>query len=43
MVVVIVTIRGRYRIPAISKTKILVKIANSFHMLTIVAGAIVTS
>ena len=43
MVLVTITIRGRYRLPAISKTKILVTIVNSFHMLTIAAGAIATS
>ena len=32
---VYVTFRGRYRIPAISKTKILVTIVNGFHLLII--------
>ena len=43
MVLAIVTFRDRYRIPAISKTKLLVKIVNGFHLLTIAAGARVTS
>ena len=43
MLVAIVTFRGRYRISAISNTKLLVTIVNGFHMLTIAAGAIVTS
>ena len=43
MLLAIVTFRGRYRIPAISKTKLLVTIVNGFHLLTITAGARVTS
>ena len=37
MLLTIVTFRGRYRILAISKTKLLVTIVNGFHLLTITA------
>ena len=40
MLLAIVTFRGRHRIPAISKTKLLVTIVNGFYQLTIAAGAI---
>ena len=43
MLVAIVNLRCRYRIPTISKTKLLVTIVNSFQLLTIAAGSRVTS
>ena len=43
ILVAIVTFRGRFRIPAISKTQFLVTIVNGFHLLTITASARVTS
>ena len=43
MLLAIVTFRGKYRILAISKTKLLVAIVNGFHLFTITAGARVTS
>ena len=43
MLVAIVTFRGRCRISAISKTKLLVTIVNSFQLLTVAAETRVTS
>ena len=43
MLVALVTFRGRYRIPAISKTKLLMTIVKGFHLLTIAWDARVTS
>ena len=43
IIVAIVTFRGTYRIPAISKTKLLVTIVNGFYLLTIALDARVTS
>ena len=43
MLFAIVTFRGRYRILAISKTKLFVTIVNGFHLFTITAGGRVTS
>ena len=43
MLLAIVTFRGRYRILAMSKTKLLVTIVSGFHLLAITAGARVTS
>ena len=43
MLVAVVTFRGRYRISAISKTKLHVTIVNGFYLLTITAGVRVSS
>ena len=43
MLVAIVTFRGRCGIPAKSKTKLPVILANGFHLLSIAAGARVIS